>query len=1424
MPNFVALLSPGTGRSVSEMQNVAALHVTLRSLGFAPPEAETIERHFGPGTVSAVRDVRERFGLPAADSVDAATSAFITLATTAASGNKAELRAVLAAAQPLTSDVPPKARAHLARFAILAGDYVLAKEIAFALPAGITSDVPPVFVLPTPYPLAPEVPHPENFYSYRHDLYALQTLNDLQHMIGSLSEPPRETEQALDGRRQDGGLLIRLANSWLEAIKQWQVGNTESLAQHFDGAKLAYDACQESALDYFKGYYGLSISQGPLQERVAQLLGLIVGDSSGSFSPLLRNLQWRQSLLSLAELSSNDWGTPAQILWPRQFDPVRVVAANSPAPVPFSLPDGRWDFGLGFIQRFLQESDIPQDSQTNIRQGGLEIPLATIAFVLVPLARGETYRMRRFYQAAITEFRTISDPIRPFVCHFIERPFARLLEAETLLDQAESQYKSRQPLELVDEPVVLTAGQDFSTRFSLSGTVRAFPLLQAVRTYLRIFEVLEDEGAYAARVRTGAEELHKTVSEAASFTSKAFRNVVSGLKNNIFQPIASTSRKSAPHQALVEFVVPGSQAMRETNPRVYAVLLQAQSRLLQLWSGFNYLGYTDDYTPPWRFQFLLERARYFAEHAKNAQRDYLNFLGNAEHEAFQELSASQAVEMEKSNVTIEGARVSQVTAEVTASSASKDLADLSRDDAQRRVAAFEEFDLHMRSLESDSAIWGVVGAFAGVALTVATGGAAAPFVIGAGVGMLSSIQQEQSSDWRADSQRNLELNNLALAETEALQASTVAAANLDVAKAGLLVAGLQHQAALLRHENALQTLLFLRSQTLNTEQWYRLAASIRSIADTYLRYAIELGFLTEQAYEFEADKQINVMRFDYDQSEVGNYLAADFLLRDLDTLEQNLLVSLRQRQQQVKYTLSMARDFPAALQELRDKGSVSFALPLEQIERRFPGLFNARLGAVDVMPVALLDATRFSLELTHLGSGVVRRRAQPGDAIDVAPANSTPEQIELATEWKRLIRVDNPETTIFSGLSRQEAGAVFPFMTNGQRNAFEGRPAACAWKIDMSMKDNQVVPGTLADLLITFTVSGYQDGRLRRLVEATSPRLNVVTSYLSARQLFPDAFYDFNRTGRMAWKVTPDRLALIGDAGRLRNIGVVLVPAADRFNFGRMHSRYAVDLRIHNDGTLEILSEIPKVSFTVAAQNTLSVSASVAGGADISWDFGDGGGFLIGAEINGHVYAKPGFYVVTLRIVRGGRLSEYRADVSVSRTHVLTGPATEFPQLSAIGGAATGKTRLRAQTAANTAIWTISNQGTQRGQQADFDLAPGKYSLNFVTQRALSARMFCNQRLLPQQNSFVMTAATLTTNRKFDEAGADVTGGNANQLTQHLFTNPTGEISPADLWTLDLPEAQNPFLSVSTGADVIAPSFASLQDVLLVVESEVLVV
>ena len=290
----------------------------------------------------------------------------------------------------------------------------------------------------------------------------------------------------------------------------------------------------------------------------------------------------------------------------------------------------------------------------------------------------------------------------------------------------------------------------------------------------------------------------------------------------------------------------------------------------------------------------------------------------------------------------------------------------------------------------------------------------------------------------------------------------------------------------------------MRNQILNAEQWYRLAGAIRSVSDTYLRYAIEISFVTQQSYNFESDRRLDVIRFDYDLSDVGAMLAADFLLRDLDTLEQDLIVTQQTKRQQVRYVLSMAREFPEMLHGLGETGVTFFALRLEQLERHFPGLLNMRISSVTLQPVALMDPTLVSVELTQLGSGQIRLTAQPGTSpLNSSDLPATDDWLAAhGAAWPVKIHLSGPESALFSGLVRDEAGSLSAITAN-ERRAFEGLPGASGWRIDLSAKENQIVPGTLADMVITFTLSGYYDPDLKNAVmtAAGAPRPFATTTF-----------------------------------------------------------------------------------------------------------------------------------------------------------------------------------------------------------------------------------------------------------------------------------------------------------------------------------------
>ena len=1455
MPISNTIISPASSFGVQTRALLAELQAEIATLGYGLAAAEIDSKNFGPTTVDAVKNFRLLFGFPSGDSIDPLLGRLTRLAALAITGNAAAVRGALQEMGSMADGAPAATQARLARIALAAGANARAKAAAAKAPSSVEARQVALRVSAMERSGArPEAVFPENFYAYRYQPFGSETdatLSTLAKKMGAGSlarmrrddnapqdpdgewtplpetppeppPPPVQFEPISPPAQKDK--VQRAGAHAVQAMQAWQFGNAEFKAQRYASAANAYADCQQLARYYF------SLRR---QLRIRSALDLSLRESLRTPFPddsvyLREPLNSRRLALSTDELKALDWSAPAALaaeVMAHELNGERVKA--NPAESNDEAEQARLATALEYCW---------------------DRPLFLMVTLFAPLARAEANRMRRQFDEALKDLRRV---LAPTVVNFppvsraltegssvltqvnpvrqvnvtstlIEEPFLRLLMAETLFEQAEAQYRSRAMVPATPTGEELRAKQTYQS---------VIDLFAADGSYVAMAE----QGRLALQQRVGASLAAATAGDGGALLTDAFMSLGKEIHLSPWQAANGTlpgvGGPPAPHGALLREVSgAGGVAVRESNPRVYALILSAQARLTQIAARFNYLGYTDSHVPPWRFQFLLERARYFCEHARGAQRDYLNFLGNAEQEELQEQSAAQSVELERSSVQIEAARADQSRLEASASAACLQLANLAALDSEIRAQQYAEFDVLMKDIENDSSTWGVIGSIAGIAVGVGlagvTGGAAVWLVAGLGAQGLSSMANQQNEYKGRASQRDLEKVNLALARGEALASAEIAKANLAVANASLQVAGLQRQAALLRHHFALQNLTFLRGRQLNAEQWYRLASGIRGVADSYLRFAIETAFLAEQAYEFESDQQINVIRFDYDQSEVGNFLAGDFLLRDLDTLEHNLIVTQRERQQQVRYVLSMAREFPAALQALRDNGTVTFSMVLEQIERRFPGLYNARVGAVEMLPVALMDATRFSAALTQLGSGQVRLHPQLGMPVPAADAAWSTDQRALETQWPRMTRVSAPETVIFSGLSRQEAAATFAFATSGQRNAFEGRPAASAWRLDMSTKDNQVLPGTLADVLITFTLSGYYDEHLRGLVEKTQPASAVQTQYLSARNTFPDAFYEFNRTGRLVWDVSPDLLTLTGSPGRLRNAGLLLLPSPRQPQYGRCHAWHRVDLRIGADGSLQVLSEVPEVSFEIGGPGRfMQVTAKLKpDGADAQWDFGDDSAPVRG-NTGQHTYARPGKYVITLRLVRGGRLTEFRADISVSRTRIMVPPVTAFPMLTKQAGMATpliAKIKASAADGKVAVNWQVMNGASASGNNVSFsDLAAGDHSLLCHVSRELTVRVYGQQQYKPDAK-LSMPTRSLASNRKFDaNTGTDLTATTANAFTKHLFAAPSAALSPIDRWTLEILPADNSFLNAASDSDQIQLDLSAFQDVVWTMEYEV---
>src|SRR5262249_13083935 len=404
-------------------------------------------------------------------------------------------------------------------------------------------------------PRRPELPYPENFYAYRRDFYPLDVINDVQHQIAAVGQPPRDPSQAFSGFPDRGDVFIQSAVTWFEALKQWQIGNAALNHLNYGSAQEAYDACQSAACDFFSKFYLIDMGSGPLSERLSNLIKHLARNEA-SWGPLWAKIRWRRGLLSLAELEAWDWpDPPPNIYIRRRFDPLPIVGTLPPKPDP--------DHGLGFIQQYFQRDEFGNDPAAPARQNDLEARLITLAFVLVPLARAEANRARRQYDAALRDLGWVLDSVRVgqiigvqgtpptpvfarLACEFIELPFAKLLLAETMLDKADAEYKAR----IAAEPPPAPNVADFQS-------------LKAAQTYLAIKDQFGNEGEYVALVDASRERLTEQIQQrlAANDTrSSAFqllgKDILVPTLSSFSDTLPGLDRRTKHHQPLLQFTVP----------------------------------------------------------------------------------------------------------------------------------------------------------------------------------------------------------------------------------------------------------------------------------------------------------------------------------------------------------------------------------------------------------------------------------------------------------------------------------------------------------------------------------------------------------------------------------------------------------------------------------------------------------------------------------------------------------------------------------------------------------------------------------------------------------------------------------------------------------------------------------------------------
>jgi peptidoglycan hydrolase-like protein with peptidoglycan-binding domain len=279
---------------------------------------ELTATNYGDSTVAAVRAFRQQYGLPAEDTVDLSTGRLMHAASTfAGSGGRVALHAAVREAAAAADTSQPQELYWLTRYALLGFDYGMAEKLAQRIPdhPDIRAIIDPILDLPdlptqadpgqppaTPQPRPPEVPYPENFYSYRRPWVNPSAVEHVDRDWTNLQTSDFSPPQGAGGPPA------------IAALRQWHEGNEHFNHRRYAAAISSYDACQDSVLDYFDKFYlnQIELPAGNRTERLVALIKLL--DAQRSERQFFWDfIQRRRELLSLAELEEHDRISPGEV-------------------------------------------------------------------------------------------------------------------------------------------------------------------------------------------------------------------------------------------------------------------------------------------------------------------------------------------------------------------------------------------------------------------------------------------------------------------------------------------------------------------------------------------------------------------------------------------------------------------------------------------------------------------------------------------------------------------------------------------------------------------------------------------------------------------------------------------------------------------------------------------------------------------------------------------------------------------------------------------------------------------------------------------------------------------------------------------------------------------------------------------------------
>jgi hypothetical protein len=564
------------------------------------------------------------------------------------------------------------------------------------------------------------------------------------------------------------------------------------------------------------------------------------------------------------------------------------------------------------------------------------------------------------------------------------------------------------------------------------------------------------------------------------------------------------------------------------DPQIITVILEVRQQLLKIEGGLDFWGIWHPCVPIWTFDYLQQVAVNFTQFAISAERDVINFWNNADQATLTRQQLSDAVDQVNAEVYAQKMAVDAASAEQKVYNDGVTLAGQRASDAQAQATEYQSLSsqwiVHQAlSTQLNGGDDGDASQLNSYADTMMSGN----YSLSDSRGTLAAAEQltaaRQNQQYEVDSLQNTAAE-LQTAAVQAQDEATAAAARAAAAQAGL-------DAATTRAADASNDLAVFDDQTFTPDVWNRLGNSMYALYSRYFQMALRAARLMQQAYNFETDQSLALIKSSYATDEVNGLLGADLLMADIQSFTYDLITGTNTKPQPVKQTISLAQRFGYLFEsQFRKTGKMDFTTTLDDFDAVYPGSYAARIETTEIEVDGIVPPVGISGLLTNSGISTYR----------------VPSSAWTETNDGRKYRVQPKETLIISDYSPRSDVLVDPTDSRIMR-IFEGAGPASTWHLELLPSINDLDYGAITDVKLTFSYVARFDPDLyeRVLQEITSrPGFDARQRAIALRWVFPDAYFAFQRSGTLSWELRKRDFPFNETDPVITDVGVVVATAA----------------------------------------------------------------------------------------------------------------------------------------------------------------------------------------------------------------------------------------------------------------------------------------